>query len=630
MGYRARRGKLAYKILLGFLFTSLVPLGFVCYNLIKISQNSLQKQTLAMQISMAVGFSDTVLKYVDTFKGVLSETASLEDFASMNAAQQEQYLKRILAVHPAVIELSVADLQGRETLRAGRFLGDHPPLEDVSQKDFFLTTLSRGQYTGGLERFQGLYPEATISEAIMDSKSQPPRPVGVLSAKISLNGLSSMLAMEFPAKGRSQAAVAAPDGFLIADSNPQNVYKPAARLSNDVLKIVSTQSGDRGGGEIFLSNGSKMLGAYADVKDMGWIVYVQEPLSAAYESASRMRGQVVQVVIWVVLIVVLLALALSSNITHPLRLLREAAESLAKGEFENLPQILMTNDEIGDLAQTFVAMSESLKEKNGELLGAKKELEKSAKILETRVEARTRELRAAQDELIKKERLAAVGQMASVVGHEIRNPLAVINNSVYFIKTKIAQILQADPKLAKHIKIIESEIQQANGIINEILTYSRTRELNPERVALNTWLEDVLSVYPFPPHIRLDKRLGAENPIVEIDTTEMQQAIRNLIGNAVEVMPNGGAIRIGTQMSGRQDVFIELADAGPGIPRDVLEKIFTPFFTTKARGTGLGLAVVRKVMDRHRGRVEVESEVGRGTLFRLYLPVAAPARSIKA
>ncbi|HVA66486.1 MAG TPA: ATP-binding protein [Elusimicrobiota bacterium] len=628
MAYRARRGKLAYKILIGFLVTSLVPLGFVCYNLIKISQASLQKQTLAMQVSMAVGFADTASKYVSTFEGVLSETAALGDFSSMNPAQQRQYLQKILAVHPAVLELSVASAQGQETLRLSRYAGGEAQKRDLSQKDFFLTAMSRGEYIGSLERFQGLYPDVRVAVAIMPTQGQSP--VGVLSGTISLNGLSSMLAMEFPSAGRRRAAVAAPDGFLIADSDPREVYKPDARLSDDVLRIVSTQSNGAGGGEIHLSDGTKLLGAYAYVKDLGWIVYIQEPLDLAYQSALQMRTQVFKVIIWVVLIVVLLALALASNITHPLRLLREAAEKLSRGEFEDLPQILMTNDEIGDLAQTFSTMSESLREKTGELVNAKQELEKSAKILETRVEARTRELKAAQDELIKKERLAAVGQMASVVGHEIRNPLAVINNSVYFLKTKLAQVLQGDPKLSKHIKIIESEIQQANGIINEILTYSRSRDLKPERVAINTWIEDVLSVYPFPPHIRIDKVFCAENPSVDIDTTEMQQAIRNIIGNAIEVMPASGAIRVRTAMSARDAVLLELADSGPGMPRDVLDKIFTPFFTTKARGTGLGLAVVRKVMDRHRGRVEVESEAGRGTVFRLYLPVAAAVRSAKA
>ena len=313
---------------------------------------------------------------------------------------------------------------------------------------------------------------------------------------------------------------------------------------------------------------------------------------------------------------------MAGHITQPVRLLREAADRLGKGQFEDLPEVVTTNDEIGDLAQTFVGMSDSLREKTGELIHAKEELEKYGKDLQKRVEARTRELKAAQDELIKKERLAAIGQMASVVGHEIRNPLAVINNSIYFIKTKLGQSGEPDPKLGKHIKIIESEIQQANGIINEILTYSRQRELKPERVSLNAWLEELLSVYPFPAHIKVDKQFAPGDPMVDIDTTEMQQAVRNLIGNGIEVMPQQGTVRIRTFLVDGNAVAIEVGDSGPGIPPDVLDKIFAPFFTTKARGTGLGLAVVRKVIDRHKGKVEVDSVVGKGTVFRLYLPVA--------
>ena len=624
MAPMARRGKLAYKILFWFLLISLAPMGVVGYHLVNISQASLRKETLAMQESLAVGFADTVYKYIATFRNVLSETAGLDDFVGMNAAKQQQYLSRIMQVHLAVLEISVVNAQGVETLRTGRFLGPNPEMRKVDQEDFFTTAMSRGQYMGKLERFQGLYPAVTIATAIVDQKQQPPKPVGVLAAKVSLNGLSTMLSMEFPPAGRSAAAVVSSDGFLIAHSDLKEVYKPDAHLSDDILKIITTQSNEKGGGEMQLSDGSKLLGAYADVKDAGWVVYVQQPVETAYQTATEMKEQILRVLVWVVLFTILLSLAVAGHITQPIRLLREAADRLGKGQFEELPEneLVTTNDEIGDLGQTFLTMSESLKEKTGELIHAKQELEKFTKFLEKRVDARTRELKAAQDELIKKERLAAIGQMASVVGHEIRNPLAVINNSIYFIKTKLGQSAEPDPKIAKHIKIIESEIQQANGIINEILTYSRQRELKPERVFLNSWLEEVLSVYPFPPHIAVDKQLDPANPAVDIDVTEMQQAVRNLIGNGIEVMPQKGTVKIRTAMQPDGTVCLEIGDTGSGIPADVLDKIFAPFFTTKARGTGLGLAVVRKVIDRHRGRVDVESVVGQGTTFKLYLPVA--------
>jgi len=626
MASTRNRGKLAYKILFWFLLISLAPMIFVGWHLVGITQQSLRKETLAMQESLAVGFSDTTYKYVTTFRNVLTETAGLEDFVSMNPVKQQQYLNRILQIHFAVLELSVLNEKGVEALRIGRFLGPNPEMRDFRSEELFAGAMGpRGQFIGRLERFQGLYPTVTISVPIIDQRVQPAKAVGIIAARVSLNGLSTMLAMEFPASGKSQAAVMTRDGFLIAHSDPREIYRPDARMPPEVEKVLTSQDNVKGGGEIGLEGGKRLLGAFSLIDKLDWIVYVQQPVEAAYQTAADMKAQIFRVLIWVVLFTVLLSLAVAGHITQPIRILKEAADRLGKGQFEDLPEVVTTNDEIGDLAQTFLGMSESLKEKTGELIHAKQELEKFTKFLEKRVDSRTRELKSAQDELIKKERLAAIGQMASVVGHEIRNPLAVINNSIYFIKTKLGTGGEPDQKITKHIKIIESEIQQANGIINEILTYSRQRELQLEKVRINDWLEELLSVYPFPPHIVVDKLFDPANPFVEIDKTEMQQAVRNLVGNGIEVMPapKGGKVTVRTVIPEAGWVRIDIADAGSGIPQDVLDKIFAPFFTTKARGTGLGLAVVRKVVDHHKGKVDVESTVGVGTTFKLYIPTAA-------
>lgn len=620
----AQRGKLAHKILFWFLSISLIPMGIVGYQLISISQKSLRKETLAMQESLAVGFADTVRKFVMTFKNVLAETAGIEEFSSMDPLAQRQYLNRIMQVHLAVLELSISDTAGVEIMRTGRFLGSSPSMRKFSNDDFFTGATSRGIFIGRLERFQGLYPTVTMAVAIVDRKTQPATTVGVLMAKVSLNGLSQMLGMEFPEEGHSSAAVIAPDGFIVAHSKPKEVFRPDAQLNPEIVRVITTQSESRGGGKIKLSSGLELFGAYSDVKDLGWVVYVEQPLAAVNQTSHDMIKQILVVLLVVAVVVIIVSLLLSSHITQPVRELRNAAARIGKGQFEDLPQLELTGDEIGDLAQTFLAMKDSLQEKTGELVHAKQELEKFTKFLERRVEARTRELKSAQDELIKKERLAAIGQMAAVVGHEIRNPLAVINNSIYFIKTKLSTGPGAeslDPKITKHIKIIESEIQQANGIINEILTYSRQRELKPERMQLNAFVEELLSVYPFPDQIQVAKTLTPANPVVDIDSTEFRQAVRNLIGNGIEVMPKGGVITVQTEVVGSEAMLL-IADAGSGIPPDVLDKVFAPFFTTKARGTGLGLAVVKKVIDRHNGRIEVGSEVGKGTTFKLYIPIA--------
>ena len=361
------------------------------------------------------------------------------------------------------------------------------------------------------------------------------------------------------------------------------------------------------------------------------MVYIQRSISVAYQASTEMLSRTWRMMLIVTVFVLFLGYAVSLVITQPIQALREAAIKLGEGDFDYLPDLNMPNDEIGELAHTFMQMSESLKIKTAELMSAKEEQERLNRSLENRVEARTRELKSAQDELIKKERLAAIGQMASVVGHEIRNPLAVINNSIYFIKTKVnaaaaASAVPIEPKIIKHIAIIESEIRQANGIIDEILGFARTRELNPKLIHLNSYLDDLTMSFPFPPHIELVKQLSPENPTVNIDTDEMTQAIRNLIKNGIEVMPEQGRMHVRTEMAGDM-VRIDVEDAGSGIPKETLEKIFAPFFTTKARGTGLGLAVVKKIVDRHKGRVEVSSVVGKGTCFKLFIPLVNNIRN---
>lgn len=623
-----RRGRLAYKLLLWFLLVSLGPLLFTGYHLVHVTQRSLKEESIRILQSQAIGFSETCYNYVSQFQNILVSASQQEEFSLMNPARQQMFLNRLMQLHPAFLDLAVIDGAGRERLRLGRFLNEAPQMRDFSSQLVFLRPLREGvEFIGSLERFLGAYPTLTVSVPISDPATRKVN--GVLLAKLGLNGLSHMLHQQFPVEGDAQGAVVAgadPVGFLIAHSNKDLVFRPDAKLPKPVLDIILTQTKNVGGGEIPLPGGERLLGAYATVKDLGWVVYVQQPLETAYKTAHQMESQIFQMLLYVAVATTLLGFLVASLITRPVQLLKQAALQLAQGAWEEVPEV-SSNDEIGDLAQSFKAMSASLKDKTDELVRAKEELEKLNRTLENRVEARTRELKAAQDELIKKERLAAIGQMASVVGHEIRNPLAVINNSIYYVKTKLSvNGAEVDQKISKHISIIESEIQQANGIISEILTFARQRELKPEMKSLNLFLEDLLSTYPLPGNLQVLKEFCPEDPMVMIDPEEMKQAVRNLIGNAIEAMSAGGVLKLATAVVTPQDwVRLDIADTGPGIPREVRERIFTPFFTTKARGTGLGLAVVKKVVDRHKGKVDILSEQGEtthGTTFQLYLPQA--------
>lgn len=614
---KRKRGKLFYKLLLILFIVSIPPLGVVSWYLTDLTKTVLIKSIVQDQEALAVAFSDTISNYIISFRNLLYDAAHLDDFSSMNVERMKMFLKNMLQIHPAFLELSVLDPFGQEIIRIPRH-DDGKGLRDFLNSQVYQKTIKSGEFIGEFEKYQGKYPAITIGISIVNPKN-PGYVSGVLVGKLSLSILSGLLKASFPDPSHTRVAVVDLNGYIIAHSVSSEADRIGSKLSDDILKILLGNDAKSGGGEIVLSNGEKVLGAFSEVPRMNWLVYIERSVNVAYQASDEMRKKTIQAMIAVGVFVMLLGYVLSMVLTEPISALREAAVRLSQGDFDYEPDLIIPNNEIGDLAHAFLEMSQSLRSKTSEILAAKEELERLNKTLENRVEARTRELRSAQEELIKKERLAAMGQMASVVSHEIRNPLAVMNNSIYFIKTKLGQNI--DPKIAKHISIIESEIRQANGIIDEILSFARTRELRPKVTNLNQYLDELVSTYPFPSHIEVEKTFYKGELVVNIDQDEMNQVIRNLIKNAIEVMPEKGKIIIRTDKTKDGMARIDVEDTGPGIPQDVVEKLFTPFFTTKARGTGLGLAVVKKVIERHRGKVEISTEVGKGSCFKLYIPL---------
>ena len=207
--------------------------------------------------------------------------------------------------------------------------------------------------------------------------------------------------------------------------------------------------------------------------------------------------------------------------------------------------------------------------------------------------------------------------MASIISHEIRNPLAVISNATRLIKMLVKE---PDSKLEKQFGIIEAEIKQATSIISEVLGYVRSREPILNKVEVNSYVHDILNSYPLPEGIEIKEEFDVSNVYVKIDMEEMKQALRNLLANAAEAMQGQGTLTVGTKI-GREMVCIYVMDTGPGVPEDIRQKIFAPFYTTKARGTGLGLAVVGKAVNRHQGKIFVSSREGKGACFQIYLKI---------
>lgn len=244
---------------------------------------------------------------------------------------------------------------------------------------------------------------------------------------------------------------------------------------------------------------------------------------------------------------------------------------------------------------------------------AQAELAEQSRHLEELVEERTRDLKEAQAQLIKAEKMAALGEVAGSVGHELRNPLAVISNSVYLLKTALTK---SDATVREYLQMIETETHNASQIINDLLDYSRIQPTVKELVDLPDLISNLLAKYPVPGSVKVENAISGDLPAVKANPQQVEQIFRNLISNAVEAMPDGGKLGLKSVIKKNQ-LSIAVSDSGVGIPQKNIRKIFEPLFTTKPRGIGLGLAITRKLADLNNIGIRVKSKVGQGTTFTL-------------
>jgi signal transduction histidine kinase len=231
-----------------------------------------------------------------------------------------------------------------------------------------------------------------------------------------------------------------------------------------------------------------------------------------------------------------------------------------------------------------------------------------------------RALREAQEELIRKEKLAALGQLAGGVGHELRNPLGVIKNSVYYLN----MILPKDEKIQKHLGILDREVANSDRIVAELLDFARVKASVREPAGLVAIVRAALDRLPLPEPVAVQLELAESMPAILVDTHQVGQIVLNLLQNAVQAMPDGGRLTVSTGQD-PEHVFLTVEDTGVGIPAENLAKIFQPLFTTKAKGIGLGLALARDLAEANGGRITVESTVDRGSRFTVLFEKAAHA-----
>ena len=307
---------------------------------------------------------------------------------------------------------------------------------------------------------------------------------------------------------------------------------------------------------------------------------------------------------------------------QPLKRLKDGTKQLAEGNLGYQLEV-DSRDEVGELASSFNRMSLQLRSANEEIVAW-------AKTLEDRVDQKTRELKRAHEHMLQAEKMATIGKMAAVVAHEINNPLSGILTYAKLLRRWIERGEMGGAKkddAEQCLDLIAEESRRCGDLVKNLLTFSRTAPLNVQTTDLNTVVDRAVRLVAHQMElngVELHLELPPGLPRVQCDPGQIEQVLLALIMNAIDAMPRGGNLWVGTKLDedAGEEIFW-VRDDGSGIPQDILPQIFEPFLTTKESGksVGLGLAVSQNIVARHRGRIEVTSELGKGTTFTVTLPL---------
>jgi signal transduction histidine kinase len=365
------------------------------------------------------------------------------------------------------------------------------------------------------------------------------------------------------------------------------------------------------------ATGDAQIGAGALVAGTPWRLWVALPRRVALAPADVLLQRIIPLSAIVVLLGSLVAWLAARRVTKPLNDLTAAAESIAGGDLSRRVDV-SRRDEIGRLANAFNAMTVRVKDGYDRL--------------DARVQDRTRDLeeavaklKEAQEALVRREKLAMLGQLASGVGHELRNPLGVMTNAVYFL-----EIVQPDapPEVQEYHALLRAQIGLSEKIVSDLLDFARIKPPRREPLPLGRLIDDQLARVPVTEGVVVRRDLPDDLPRANVDPVQIGQVLLNLLVNAVQAMEQQGGVLTLRGSRDHDGVRLDVIDTGPGIAPELEDKIFEALFTTKARGIGLGLAVSRSLAEVNGGRLTVSSRPGAGATFTLTMPavdVPAPA-----
>lgn len=593
---------------------------------------------------------------LDDIKDIVSMTSSRESLHQAVQSKNTEAIKNILEKVRQEYKLDIltlCDNEGKVILRAR-----NPEVSgDNQSSDEFIRRALKGEIVAFpqiISREELLKEGEQLAErAYMEFITTPkaaPRTEQKETSGMLLKAAAPLHSYEGEILGVLYGAVLLNRNYEIVDQVKEIVYKGEKYKDREIGTVTIFQNDLRISTNVRNKDGSRALGtriskevemavlkegrswtdrafvvndwyitAYEPIRDINneiiGILYVGMLEKPYIDNTNRLMFTfTIMASLCVVLLLVILNF-FTTRIIKPLHKMVAATKSIASGDLSHKVEI-NSSDELGYLAESFNSMIDNLKEANLKLL-------EWGKTLEKKVEERTKELTAMQAHLVQSEKLASLGKLAAGIAHEINNPLGGI---LIYSHLLLEDTDKKSPNYENLRKIVK-ETSRCKDIVKGLLEFARPKEPEMSSVDINEVVEKSLSIVERQvlfQNIEIKKNYDANLPRTVADGSQLQQVFTNIIINAAEAMDGKGTLTITTKLDNEgKNICISFTDTGHGMSEEDKKRIFEPFFTTKevGKGTGLGLSISYGIIQKHAGKIDVESEPGKGSTFAVSIPV---------
>ena len=423
-------------------------------------------------------------------------------------------------------------------------------------------------------------PTMVISTPVKDSGGQL---LAVIAGHANLDRLSEIMLERSGLGETGETYLVNKNNLLLTECR----YEPGLAFRKWVFTegVSRALEGESGVGLYLDYGGRRVIGAYRWLEDRELVLIAKQNQAEAFFPVDSLWNTIAVVAGIVFTLIAGVCLLLARQITNPLAKLAVFARKVGNGEYTTELEV-KGKDEVASVTSHIKTMVEQLLQM--------------------------------QEKLLTSERLATLGQFSGSISHELRNPLGVIDSSVYYLKTKLKD---TDGKVQEHLDRIKSSAGSATAIIESLLNLTRMKEPQLARLDLTAITSEAITTSKLPGTVNITRNTPEQEVLVNADREQLRMAFQNIINNAVEATDGKGTLTVTVRRTADGQAEISFTDTGPGIPPQDLERVFQPLFSTKAKGIGFGLSIAKMVIDKHGGTIEAKTESGKGAIITMRLPL---------